>query len=182
MILLSDDCLFFKLADGESIPFSSEAISIELIGDSAQGLDPEFIRHASAAVFHYFKSDLRRDTVTVAEFSRALENVLRSFGLTVQAAGETSASASEADLPSIAAESGKTELLFFPRLRAELRSQLRASPKLLRFRGLRNCVKQLAGSRRWNARCRTLEDQIIAYLRQCLHAEASRDNRLLVVE
>lgn len=184
MILLSSDCLLFQLADGESVPLSAEAISVELIGDATSALDPEFVRHAAAAVFHYFKADLERETVTVGEFSKALENVLRGFGLTVKHAGENPPAANihESDLGSLIAESGSAELLFFPRLRDELRTQLRQSPRLLRFRGLRGCVKQLAGSRRWGARCRRLEDQIVAYLRQCFHAETGRDDCLLVVE
>ena len=183
MILLSSDCLLFQLADGESVPLSAEAISVELIGDATDSLDPEFVRHAAAAVFHYFKSDLERETVTVGEFSKALENVLRGFGLTVKHASENPpANIHESDLGSLVAESGSAELLFFPRLRDELRSQLRSSPRLLRFRGLRGCVKQLAGSRRWGTRCRQLEDQIVAYLRQCFQAETGRDDCLLVVE
>jgi hypothetical protein len=42
---------------------------------------------------------------------------------------------------------------------------------MVRFRGLRGCVKQLAGARRWGPRCRTLEGEIVAYLRECLSAE-----------
>ena len=178
MILLSSDCLLFQLADGESIPLSAEAISIELIGDASRSLSPEFVQDAAAAVFHYFKSELARDTVTVGEFSQALENVLRGFGLTVTRPSEIP----EADLRHLAVESGTNELFFFPRLRDELRAQLRESPRQVRFRGLRGCVKQLAGSRRWSPRCRHLEEQILAYLRQCFSAETSQTDCLLVVE
>ena len=178
MILLSSDCLLFQLADGESIPLSAEAISIELIGDASRKLDPEFVQDAAAAVFHYFKSELARDTVTVGEFSQALESVLRGFGLTVTRAAEIP----EADLRHLAAESGTNELFFFPRLRDELRAQLRQSPRQVRFCGLRSCVKQLAGSRRWSPRCENLQEQILAYLRQCFRAESSQPDCLLVVE
>ena len=40
MISLSQDCLLFELSSGESIPFSSEMISIELMGDAAMQFDP----------------------------------------------------------------------------------------------------------------------------------------------
>lgn len=181
MILLSSDCLLFQLADGESIPLSAEAISVELIGDAASTLDSEFVQNAAAAVFHYFKSELARETVTIAEFSAALENVLRGFGLVVERAA-SSVENPDADLRLLAAEAGKNELLFFPRLRDELRSQLRQSPRQVRFHGLRGCVKQLAGSRRWSARCEKLQEQILAYLRQCVCAETSQSDCLLVVE
>ena len=77
---------------------------------------------------------------------------------------------------------GGFELLFFPRLRHELRTQLRQSPRVVRFRGLRGCVKQLAGARRWSHRCEKLQDQIVEYLRGCLTAEPEQNECALVVE
>ena len=89
----------------------------------------------------------------------------------------------EADLQKLAASSSEAfELAFFPRLRDELRTQLRQSPQLLRFRGLRNCVLRLTGARRWTHRCRNLQDQIVSYLRECLAAETQTASCALVVE
>jgi hypothetical protein len=67
-------------------------------------------------------------------------------------------------------------------LRGELRAQLRRTPRLVRFRGLRGCVKQLAGARRWSLRCTKLEEQIVEYLRGCLGAEPDQTDCALVVE
>ena len=85
MIALQSDCLIFQLNNGESVPCSPEMISVELIGDSGGHLDPEVLHHAAASVFHYFKKELSRETVTVGEFAGALEKVLRNLGLTLQA-------------------------------------------------------------------------------------------------
>ena len=79
MIALQTDCLLFRLANGESIPFSSEMISVELMGDADTKFDPELVRHAAASVLHYFKHDLGRETLSVAEFAEALEKVLREL-------------------------------------------------------------------------------------------------------
>jgi hypothetical protein len=185
MISLAANCLIFQLDSGESIPLSAEMISVELIGTAADKFDHEFVRHAAASVFHYFKHDLGRQTVSVTEFAGALETVLRGFGLSAAAAGEAPRAASdgEADLRALAHESGTgRELFFFPRLRDALRSQLRQSPQLVRFRGLRGCVKHLAGARRWSVRCENLQDQIVEYLRQCLTAEPEPTHCALVVE
>src|SRR5689334_10657704 len=84
MIALAQDCLLFELASGESIPFSAEMISIELMGDAVGKLDPEVIHHAAASVFHYFKRDLARESVSVGEFAEALEKVLRQLGFKVR--------------------------------------------------------------------------------------------------
>jgi len=73
MIALQSDCLLFQLASGESIPCSAETISFEITGNSRGLIEPELLHHAAASVFHYFKRELRRETVTVGEFAMALE-------------------------------------------------------------------------------------------------------------
>jgi hypothetical protein len=197
MIALAYDCLLFQTSNGESIPFSAEMISVELTGDGIGEFDPEFLKHAASAVFHYFKHDLGRVTVTVGEFAGALEKVLRGFGLQSGADEPTADLADEptdeqiaaerrvsnSDLRLLACESGKGfELFFFARLRDELRQQLMNDPEVLHFRGLRSCVKQLTGARRWGPRCQTLQDQIVEYLRNCFTTEASQPNCALLVE
>src|SRR5205807_1027557 len=132
---------------------------------------------AAKAVFHYFKYELERQTVSIKEFSAALEKILGGFALrTLRDEGLLPPSGiSESDLRHLADASGiLSELSFFPRLREELRRQLTHAPRIMRFSGLRGCVKRLAGARRWSSRCRKLEDQIIEYLRQCLSAEPKK--------
>lgn len=186
MIALSSDCLFFETKSGESIPFSAEMISVELSGDGGGVFDPEFLKHAASAVFHYFKNDLGRITVTVGEFATALEKVLRGFGLNAGAAqqpGPEVPRVLKSDLRQLACDSGKgCELFFFPLLRDELRQQLLHEPEVLHFRGLRSCVKQLTGARRWSRRCQSLQDQIVEFLRTCFTTEASQPNCALLVE
>jgi hypothetical protein len=185
MILLADDCLVFHTADGEGIPYSAEMISVELMGETASLFDPEFIKHAAAAVFHYFRDELGRDTVTMAEFSLALEKILRGFNLAANRldAADAAPRVVLSDLDRLAAESGKgCELFFFPRLRDELRARLGQSPQLVCFRGIRRCVKQLTGARRWSTRCQTLHDQIVEYLRSCMCQENRGLHCALVVK
>ena len=185
MIVLASGCMLFELPSGESIPFSAEMISIGVMGDDVSTLDPDVVQHAAASVFHYFKYDLARQTVSVGEFAGALEKVLRGLGFQTQPdePGPTAAQFSVADLRRLARESGDVrELSFFPRLRDELRTQLHQSPRGVRFSGLRGCVKHLAGARRWSPRCQSLHDQIVAYLRECLGAETREAECTLVVE
>jgi hypothetical protein len=184
MITLASDCLLFRLASGESIPFSAEMISGELLGGSITSLDPEFLRHAAHAVFHYFRRDQGRQTVSVGEFTEALEKVLRGLALDPACVSGTGPEPMrELDLCRLAEESGDgCELFFFPRLRNELRSQLTHGPRVLRFHGLRCCVKRLTGARRWTGRCRDLEEQIVEFLRECSGAEAGEREFSLVVE
>jgi hypothetical protein len=181
MIQLRPDALFFKTSSGEVIPCSAEQVTVEFIGDAKNLLDPQVVQHAAHAVLHYFKIEQGKNQVSVGEFAQALATVLRGFGLEVKGDEQcpdadcspgTLRPVAEADLRQLAFDSGKGfELLFFSRLRDELRCQLRRSPRFIRFKGLRGCVKQLAGARRWNGRCQQLNDQIVGYLRDCLTTE-----------
>ena len=182
MIALHTDCLLFELNNGESVPCSSAMISVEIVGGADSHLEPELLRHAAASVFHYFKVELERETVTVGEFSLALEKVLLHLGYTIHAGGPDT-EIRDTDLARLIREAGGSlELFFFPRLRDELRVQLRQSPRVVRFRGLRGCVKQIAGARRWSRRCERLQDQIVEFLRQCMDSEAEKPGCALVVE
>jgi hypothetical protein len=219
MIQLKNDCLVFQTDNGEHIPCSAESVTFELMGEGAQLVDPELVRHASAAVLHYFKHELNRQSVSVGEFALALEKVLRSFGLSVSAdpqvkppakpcapqpqhctsqfhlqtshaapqvmhsAEPSSPSVLEFDLTDLASNAASEgfELLFFPQLREELRRNLVQSPSVLRFHGLRACVKQLEGARRWSQRCQKLHDQIVEFLRSCWETEPARRSCALMV-
>jgi hypothetical protein len=185
MIALHSECLLFQLNNGESVPCSADMIAIEIVGEVNGLLEPETLRHAAASVFHYFKTELSRETVTIGEFSLALEKALHHLGYSIHAQdpGAPPPGSGDGDLIQLAQETGGSlELLFFPRLRDELRIRLRNSPKLVRFHGLRGCVKQLAGARRWSSRCEQLQDQIVDYLRGCLTAETDQNHCALVVE
>lgn len=191
MILLQPDCLVFRTSDGENIPCSAQQVVIELIGDSAAYLDEEVIHNAAQAVLHYFKSELGQTLVSVGEFAQALERVLRGFGFDVRSPDQGKEPTHEkpdgqvasADLRHLALESGKAfELVFFPRLREELRSQLDRHPALVRLHGLRGCVKQLVGTRRWTSRCQHLNDQIVAFVRECLRGELRGGSCPVVME
>jgi len=184
MIQLHSDCLVFKSESGQAIPCSAELVTIELIGEAARLLDPDLLQHAAAAVLHYFKEELGRSTVSMSEFSQALEHILRTFGLMVKLPDTTQKNPriSDLDLRKLAFESGKGfELFFFPRLRDELRKSLQESPGVVRFQGLRSCVKQLIGAHRWSPRCEKLSDQIVAYLRLCWSSEVGTPGCALVV-
>ena len=173
MILLRSDCLVFEMSNGEKIPCSASTVTVELMGSAVDLLDREMVQHAAAAVLHYFQNDLQRTEVTLSEFTEALEKALRGLGLNVMCDSPAkNEKTTTADLRMLAAESGKEfELGFFSRLREQVRKELQSSPQLLRFFGLRSCVKQLAGAQRWCPRCEKLSDQIVEFLRGCVTQE-----------
>jgi hypothetical protein len=185
VITLAADCLVFELPSGESIPYSADMVWVELGGDTIELFEPEFVWHATKAAFHYFKNELGRQRVSMREFAGAVDKLLRGFAVTARVPAPTDSAPRvlEYDLCGLARESGQgCELAFFPRLRAELQRQLKQTPQMVRFRGLRGCVKQLTGARRWSMRCQVLEGEIVDYLRECLNAETAPVDVALVVE
>src|SRR6266498_2522 len=134
MIALATDCLVFQMATGESVPFSADAISDELMGEHDSIYDPDLVGHAANAVFHYFKHELGCQTVTVGEFAAALEKVLEGLNLGPRGPVERAKLIRELDLSAMARECGVGgELVFFPRLREELRTHLQAECRVIRF-------------------------------------------------
>jgi hypothetical protein len=184
MIQLKKDCLIFQTNTGQQVPCSAEWVTLELIGDAASLVDPELIRHASIAVLYYFKHELNREFVTVAEFAAVLERALRAVGLGIFTEAAPAAScARDSHLPELVkTAAGSGELFFFSQLRQELKRQLVGSPQMVRFDGLRLCVKQLAGANRWSPRCENLSDQIVDYLRTCWQTDIRSHDCTLVVK
>jgi hypothetical protein len=184
MTQLKKDCLIFQTNCGQQVPCSAEWVTLELIGDAAPKVDPELIRHASAAVLYYFKHELHRPFVSVAEFAAVLERALRAVGLSIcTETDQASLRVLDSHLPELAKTAGENgELFFFPQLRQELTRRLEESPEIVRFNGLRPCVKRLAGVNRWSARCEDLSDQIVDYLRTCWQSDTRSQDRTLVVK
>ena len=211
MIQLRSDSLVFEVSGGDKIPCSVEKLTIEVLAESLDDLDPEVIREAAAAVLHYFRDDLGRDSVTLVEFTDALEHVLSGLGYqiaggvvgqapapapesqtaatapTALAAGEGASEdgkrTAECDLVAIAESLGDAlELGFFPRLRTELRSLLAAQPHVVRFNGLRRCAKRLARTRKWCPRSLQVSDEIVGFLRDCWGAERPKRECSLMVD
>ncbi len=185
MILLRPDCLVFKTPSGDNIPCSAEEITIELLGEAVNKLDHELVQNAAHAVLHFFRFEEQRTMVTIGEFAETLAKVLRDLGLQVTTDADLPATETrliEADLRTMASEMAQGfELVFFQRLRDELRTHLGSSPHIVRFNGLRSCVKEIVGARRWTGRCQQLHDQIVEYLRACLSAESGAAGCALVV-
>ena len=138
MILLASDCLLFELPSGETVPFSAEMISVEISNGTGGMLEQEVVEHAAASVFHYFKHDLARKTVSIAEFASAFESALNGLGLTLTGGRLTTTSVGKAtkDLRLLAHDAGYAcELGFFPLLRDAVRDQYQSSPKVCAFMG-----------------------------------------------
>ena len=181
MIQLHPDCLIFRTSQGELIPCSAESVTIEMIGDASSLIDPETVREAAAAVVHYFKYDLHRDTVSIAEFSEALQRALRCFGFDVSTSTFENGVPNGTDLRELARAADDYELVFFQRLREEFIRQAKDSQEVVRFWGLRDCAKQITGAKRWGHGCERFSEQVVDFLRNCLMVEPGAQSRGLIV-
>ncbi|MCF7708195.1 MAG: hypothetical protein K9N52_04775 [Verrucomicrobia bacterium] len=185
MISLQKDCLFFQVENGDVIPCSAEDVVMELLNGDTPAINSEIVHNVTMAIIHYFKHELGRINVSVDEFIGILETVLTDLGYTVETVQVEDASESvitETDLERLAQESGNTfEIAFFQILKAEILRKLKCSPDLLRIKGLRACVKQLTGAKRWCPRCRALNEQIVTFLRKCYQKTAAAQNCIMEV-
>lgn len=160
---------------------SPEQVAFQLAGPLA-GLYAEEIRAAVAAVVYFFRHDLGRRAVPVAEFAATLNQALGSLGLSLALPPRQAELGLETDLAGLLDRAGPGgRLTLCARLRAHLRQQLQGGPAIIRYCGLRRCVRRVLGARRWTPRCQRLADQIVSFLRACLAAESQGNPCLLVV-
>ena len=169
MIALRRDCLLIASKDGPFIPCSMEHLTIEFVGPAAQMLDPEVLRHASAAVVHYFKVELGCEVVSTSQFTEALTKVLVGLGVFLETGNEPEGGSSMVrvlDLRTLASGASQLgELEFCWRLRSLLREFLSEKPERIEFRGLRGCVKVLADRQHWCETCDRVETWIVELVR-----------------
>lgn len=172
----------FELAAPTADWLPAEPLAMQLAGPMA-GLYAEEIRAAVAAVVYFFQRDMGRSTVSAAQFVTALSKALAGLGLSLNLTLSQGQLRLETDLRQLLAKNQQSgELAFFAQLRHHLRDQLRAQPTAIGYCGLRGCVKQLLGARRWTPRCQRLADQIVSFLRACLQADGQGRPRILVVQ
>ncbi len=185
MIQLHTDCLVFETSDGEAIPCSAQDVTVELLGDAAHELEPMLVTEAAEAVLYHFKTDLNRNSVSVGEFTLALECILRGFGFKVMAADDEDDcddDAAETNLHDLAHQAGEgLEMVFFCTLRDQIHADLHGKPELLRVKGLREAVKKLTGAKQWSPRCQKLNDQIVDYLRHIVSKHQQKAKLTLMI-
>lgn len=193
MIRRQSDCPGFNddFHSGKMLKIEGEIV-VELAGKSGALPDRELITQAVSAVIHYIKTDLKVNAIPAEEFSTLLEAVLEGFGYKVKTKvkngcanadnkGESSKSRIEREteivnLQEIAEEAGSGyELFFFERLRHIVYKNLKRRPKLLYIHGLRSCVKQLVGARKWSPQCQRLSEDIVYFVRNQFQSADHKD-------
>ncbi|MDC0325271.1 hypothetical protein OAM01_00775 [bacterium] len=185
MIQLNPDCVVLELDSGNTLPCSVELMTFELLGETASWIDPEILKNVNQAVILYLRDELGKHLVTFHEFSEVLEQVLRGFGFEMTLAPSVDQPSGRVEKTDISdwlerKDSG-FELMMFQRLRQELSKKLTNEPPcVLWIHGLRNCVKNHLGARRWSRKCQDLNDHLISFIRDCFDRNANSGCSLVV--
>lgn len=184
MIQLNPDCIMMELEGGNALPCSVEIMTVELLGENASWMDPEILQNICQAVILYLRDELGKESVSFHEFTRVLEEVLRGFGfdMTVPQAVSSSGRVDKTDICEwLGRQDTGLELILFQRLREELAKRLEHEPpSVLWIHGLRNFVKSQLGARRWSRKCQHLNDQLIAFIRDCFDRQANTGSALVL--
>ena len=193
MIQLKTDCLIFQTNDGEQVPCSAEWVTLELMGEGAQigrsrsrparlGGRPALFQARIAAAVCFRGGIRRRVGKGPAQFRP--ERLCRSRS-PVQARRRTARAPrswiaiSERWPP--APPGRDSSCCSFRNCARNCNANWNNRPMCSASRGLRDCVKQLAGTPRWNRRCQNLNDQIVDFLRSCWQTESASQSCALVV-
>jgi len=127
-------------------------------------IEPWQIQEMAEALIYHLRVDLKRDAIGFDELVSALKELAVACGFqTTTIAVETIVSA---DLYVLAQDTGYGfELAFFQSIERAIRDFRAGHARLIRFVGLRACVKMLVGARNWCKKCQRLSDEIVEFIR-----------------
>ena len=185
MIQLSPDCVVLELEGGNNLPCSVELMTVELLGETSSWMDPEILKNINHGVIVYLRDELGKQLVSFEEFAEVLKQVLKGFGFDLALPQSEEVASARVEKKDIADWLGRKdhgfELMMFQCLRNELsRTLANEPPCVLWIHGLRACVKNQLGARRWSRKCQDLNDQLIEFIRECFYCNANSDCSLVV--
>lgn len=170
MIVPHDNPAWFVPAEGEREPFDHDRLaeSIRRAAARAGHFDWWQAESIAIAVELYARENVTGHTVVAAEVVDIVEALLERLGHGDIARAYTN-HRQRADIwldEIVARAAGGFELGFYRQLDAALDVTAQRETRAVRVMGLRSCVMQLRGDRRWSAGSRRLADEIVAHVRE----------------
>ncbi len=170
MIVPHDNPAWFVSAEGDREPFDLERLAASLRRAAARAGHYDWWQADSiaGAVQLYARENAAGQTVAAAEVVDIIEALLERLGHEDIARTYTG-HRNRADIwldEIVARAAGGFELGFYRQLDAALDVTAQQQTRAVRVMGLRSCVMQLRGDRRWSAGCRRLADEIVAHVRE----------------
>jgi ATP cone domain len=169
VIQLHSDVLWVQAEDGRLEPFDEErlASSIQKAAESV-GYSDWWLAESVAAAVHAFAMKSRREQVISSrEIAEIVATVLATLSyewISEAYAGNTNRVAIHLNELVWRANAG-FELEFFHQLDHALSAVANRRLVAMRIDGLRVCVMQLRGARRWTVECRRLAEDIVEHVR-----------------
>jgi hypothetical protein len=169
MIQLHSDVLWVRGRDGRLTPLDEQrlALSIQKAAENIGNAD-WWLAESIAAAVHTFAVKSRRDPIISSqEIAELVTTVLATLGydwISEAYAGDTARVAIHLNELVWRASAG-FELVFFQQLDRALSAAANGRLVTMRIDGLRACVMQLRGARRWTADCRRLAEEIVEHVR-----------------
>lgn len=169
MILAREDIAWVQKPDGRLTPFDAERLvaSIQAAAARAGQHDWWVAESIAAAVHRYACECAREQIIPVQELVDIVVAVIAMLGYDeISAAYEQAQHHTEIRLDDLAGQiGGAFELGFYRQLDGALDVVTDKDLALVMVRGLRRCVMQLRGARRWNIGCQRLAEEIVEYVR-----------------
>ena len=168
MIQLSENIAWVEAIDGSRTPFDEERLAESIERAAALVNDEQAcLAESIAAAIHLFACECARSqTISCQEVDEMVTEVLATLGHpNASRAYARRAERSEIRLDEMALRGGGFELGFYRLLDFALQVAGDEDLSLVRLHGLRSCVMQLLGARRWGPGCRQLAEEIVTHVR-----------------
>ena len=189
MIQARENLVWVANAAGHLEAFDEQRLaeSVRRAGGSDEEEARDVAEAIAGAVYHYVREHARDRLVTVAEIGEMVQALLAMLGYDETSERYSGQSArTEIRLDEVAAAGGAGfELAFFRELDVALSATTNGELRRVRLSGLRACVLQLRGTRRWSVACRRLAEEILGYVYArtiCVRPRAATALQVEVVE
>lgn len=170
MIQLHGDMAWVRFADGRLTPFDEQRLarSIQRVAEQTGSLDWWLAESIAAAVHVYAVKSRTDGIIQSGEIVEIVAAVLSTLGyerISLAFGGNANRVAIHLDELTGRTEAA-FELEFFQRLDRALGVAANRRRLVMEVNGLRPCVMQLRGARRWTAGCRKLAEEIVEHVRE----------------
>ena len=165
MIQLNHYSIYVQLSNGEQMPLLAEDVAKSFCQSQplSAGLEPWQVEEIAAALIHHLRVNRKQENVAFGDFIVALSNLVSVCGLN---ATMDSKALPCTNLYRLAQDTGYGfELAFFESVKQSIQQLRDCKARVIRFVGLRSCVKLLVGAKNWCKTCQRLNDEIVGFIR-----------------
>ncbi len=170
MIQAQSDIAWVRFDDGHLAPFDERRLALSIQNTAARLGDADWwLAESIAAAVHAYAVKCRSDAIIPSkEIADIVVTVLSMLGFKeLSQAYAKKKRRAEIRLGDLAGHVGTAfELEFFRQLDHALHAAADQRLSVLEVVGLRTCVMQLRGARRWTEGCRRSAEEIVEYVRE----------------